>query len=182
MRLEEYFFADRYGRPIIGDAHVAGKVYGSAQYEDGKQILSSYVLDFGYDDSDKIVRVVTKSGSLYELGSVHPDYSELRAVYEAGEDVLEDWTLYKVHLGYKILGKKMGAEGTIISGVIVGQNGNYITILSGDEATPRTILVCWPHMAFKTSIKLSRGSLERIPYDREHFEEAFGVLCRPRFF
>jgi hypothetical protein len=50
---------------------LAGKVYGRESYKNGTPIITSPII--GVHDEDT---VMTKSGSVYKLGSVAPDYEQ----------------------------------------------------------------------------------------------------------
>lgn len=77
MRIEKWAISSRfvscYTAPEASLC-ITGNVYGSDRFSDGVEISTSTVKTVSYKD-DKLT-VETKSGSIYELGVVHPDYEE----------------------------------------------------------------------------------------------------------
>lgn len=51
---------------------ISGTVYGNPKFEDGKWITTSKIVGYDFDANC----VITKSNSLYELGTVNPDYEK----------------------------------------------------------------------------------------------------------
>jgi hypothetical protein len=74
VKLENWFLVygdyDPYKPPECNTQHLAGKVFGNPNFNDGEEIRTSPIVG---KEGDKIV---TKSGSVYELGEVLPDYEK----------------------------------------------------------------------------------------------------------
>ena len=74
MRMEDYVFTDREGRPVIltgekdQEFSVSGKVYGRKGFPDGSQVTSSLIV------SKVGVSVISRSCSISELGKMNTDY------------------------------------------------------------------------------------------------------------
>lgn len=73
MRIENWGISirDPFAATELQSYHLVGKVYGHPRYKDGDDIMTTAIV--GVIDG----RVVTKSGSEYELGEPHPDYEAL---------------------------------------------------------------------------------------------------------
>lgn len=74
MRIEDWSVvsdADPYTAPELIRPQLRGHVYGHPKFEDGHLVHTSYIKEV------KDGKVITASGSEYELGVVDPDYEKL---------------------------------------------------------------------------------------------------------
>lgn len=73
MRIENWCVTSRptnpYQPPELQGRHLHGKVYGHPHFPDGEELMTSRIA-LMYNANE----VVTKSGSVYELGEVDPAY------------------------------------------------------------------------------------------------------------
>jgi hypothetical protein len=75
IRLESWAFGihynDEYTAPEAGNPVFYGKVYGHPKHADGALIRTSTVVGFSTEG-----KIITRSGSVYELGVVNPEYEK----------------------------------------------------------------------------------------------------------
>lgn len=74
MRMENWaIVSDPYQAPEISGQYLRGNIYNSVnpRHEDGDGITTSRIVGKTSDN-----KVITKSGSVYELGVVLPDYEQ----------------------------------------------------------------------------------------------------------
>jgi len=205
MKLSNYFFSDLKGRPLIPEEGqeycVTGEVYDRPGFTDGTAITTSFIA--ARDENS----VNTKSGSVYVLGEMSPDYEEMLEANEAGVPIGYSWILRKDH---HLLNKvpKMGEvkdlndvlsapvhTGLVMEcncdskksgyvGEVICQNGNKVTLKTFEptkndfEEKDVEIFVVWPSYDFVTEAEIRIGrSLAGIPY--EEFQDSFLRKCRP---
>ena len=181
------YFCNRSGVPVksihrMGGTFLRGQVFGREGFREGQWIITSRISRVVYD-GPTIKEVWTSSGSRYLIESVCPEYQEFMEAIEGGEPILLDWTMYKAHGGYQILGHLFVSEKSI-TGMVVAQDGNWITIevirnwfaTEDSEAREKLrLLVCWPSMSYKAAEHLE-GTDKIVGLE---VEEAFGLKCRP---
>ncbi len=66
-------------------SHGLGDSYGRERMEDGSTITTSKVVELSE------TKLITRSGSEYELGEMHPDYLSFIEACQKGIPVLKDW-------------------------------------------------------------------------------------------
>lgn len=84
MKIDEWVLQAKY----LGTKKISGKVYGNPEFEEGEPITTSSVI--GKTEDGKLI---TKSGSIYELGNPAEDYE--RAYPSARDRVLEQLDVVK---------------------------------------------------------------------------------------
>lgn len=74
MRLENWAVVntDPYRAPEDQKPHLSGKVYGHPRFEDGHDIVTSHIVSIDAVNHT----VTTNSGSVYELGTVDPEWEK----------------------------------------------------------------------------------------------------------
>lgn len=76
MRLENWSVVspqtDPYKAPELCSLVLRGNVYGHPNFEDGKEIITSTIVETTDDG-----KIKTYSGNVYELGEVDPEYERL---------------------------------------------------------------------------------------------------------
>lgn len=69
MRLENWYvtndFLNPYVAPELKPCYLIGNVYGHPRFEDGRQVITSRIMEI--KDKGDHKEAVTKSGSIYEL-------------------------------------------------------------------------------------------------------------------
>lgn len=203
-RLENYFFVNHDGSPVVpdtdGDVYLTGEVYEREGFEDGSFIRTSYLE--GWNE----YQARTGSGTVYELGQINADYEEMLKAIDEGVSVIVKWELdlkenilnqippddcydpeevakylssANMHAGYMLSGQTL--EDDMAHGEIVGQDGNYVTLRVGEgfQLKNKRYFVCWNDPHFTMKISLFCGRVCGISV----LEESFMVKgCRPKFF
>lgn len=69
IRIEDWHVSGNpYAAPEVRTLHLSGKIYGHQDFPNGSNVSTSAI------DGSENGLIKTKSGSLYEIGSVNPDY------------------------------------------------------------------------------------------------------------
>lgn len=197
MRIENYFFANKEGVPVIPTEEseerpfLIGYIYGRPGKDDGSLVRTSRLISW----DDKVAH--TSSGSVYELYGMNADYAEYVNAVNGGDIIITDWRIVKGSFlkddhkkysdvrdmfrhGLEIIGTNT-KDGEMISGEIIGQEGNYLTIVTSDKETIRCFVV-WRDMEFGMQAIIQLGILEiETGLDYDDFEESFILKSRPKF-
>ena len=209
MKIEKYYFTNGEGELVTtengtDDLCLMGLVYGKPGFDDGDLIQTSTIKEVGETS------VTTFSGSVYELGEMNPDYSEMLAVKATGMPVIKDWDLEQRTLLDKIPEKTpksieefteglKGAKtyvGLVLSGIddngkhicgeVIDQEGNFVTLLLSDpedifKLIETKCFVCWREFSKKARRDIEwTGEIAGLDYDNT-FDYSFLMKCRPTF-
>ena len=74
MKMENWavvFTDHEYTAPELRVPKLGGNVYGHPRFEDGEEVVTSRIV------SIENKKVLTESGSLYELGEINPNYEAM---------------------------------------------------------------------------------------------------------
>ena len=177
-KLDNYFFVKNDGfidKVVLEESneiHAVGVVTGRPGVPDGSRITTSRIAKRTSSS------ITTKSGSKYILGEPHPDFVALKEAIKNDIPVITEWHLNGKHYlsGNDFLTKDP------IEGVIIAQDGNYITLQNcryNNETT--RYFVIWRNVDLATEIRLvlDEGVLN---LGREKFKRQFALNCVPTFF
>lgn len=181
-RKEIRFVINDEGNPIPVDRkghriRLVGSVYGRNGFPDGTAVATSYIA--------KLLEATatTDSGSVYELGEIHPDYAELLKAEESGQIIIRSWHLRRNSDGSPFM--LFGTDNTDspILGKVIKQNGNYVTLLCIDPKTKsekeEECFVIWRDFRPEAQFFIQFfGHIDGIRYPND-FEDSFRFRCRP---
>ncbi len=198
MVIDNFFLCGVDDTPTIdlaSDFRIAGEIYGSPEFPNGSTIVTNFIEEM----DDKIA--VTHSGHKYGLGTKNRDYSEMLEAYHEGVPILENWSIESQKL--TISGPDFSTEtyigcilttndvetGKRVRGEVIGQEGNFVTIIISDEENPtelteKEVFVIWSKWAPVTKARVSFTGYydEGKNFPVEEVDEAFLVECRPVFY
>ena len=211
MKLKDYYICDIKSNPVIvrdGDdskeLFLAGNVYGRPGFPDGSTIRTSAIASLNE------LEATTKSGSVYELDGVCPDYKDFLEAHERGIEILSNWNLALVdniminvpsfddpdalekardpdnlHIGYMLSART--PSGSQVYGEVIGQHGNYVTVnvmrwFNNDaKIDVKEFFVVWRSVNIETEMSLSLlREVAGLKYNT--FEPAFHLKSRPKIF
>ena len=130
--------------------------------------------------------VVTKN-SIYNLGSISPDYQEFLEVSNKGISFAANWEIYgeRKEFGYYLRADYYSKEQkSRITARIASQEGNFLTIQrligKGNFAEKETVFVCWNTISPYAMSEIQ--TVGRVASDIEYvyFQEFNGINCRPK--
>lgn len=127
MKMENYYWCSYdHKRVVIPEEGVpyclGGEGYGRQGFKDGTRIQTSSIVTVENGVA------TTRSGSVYELGSMHPDYVEILSAIEEGTPVIKEWSLEgNLRDGYILTGH-VHVDVVLVSRKVTSQEGNFITI------------------------------------------------------
>lgn len=196
MKLENYYFTDRRLNPAVVYAYrLAGNVFGREGVEDGSMLYTSYIAS--HDDKT----ATTESGSVYELGQIHPDYTDMLKKIESGIPIITQCSIITneifpdgttgLHVDGEIMSVKDGDyihsdQGHWFEGKVIGQKENLLTIrcynIDGklEKCRDITAYIVWPeYFSDETEKCFILEGLNKDQYDPD-LEETFSLKCRPR--
>ena len=177
-KIEKYYYVkmDETGKETVvrpDEANcIGGRVYGHDKFPDGSLITTSQIRD------EKGDRVMTENFSVYHLGAMHPDYADYLEAVKADIPVITDWALTGFfRSGYNLTGET--EEGRKISGKVIAQDGNYITLSQQGK-----YFVLWRNM--KAGVKEAKEFGQYLDFDCRKgcgdFDNVMELECRPRLF
>lgn len=158
------------------------------QYEDewaritgSRYCVTSKVLDVSEDG-----KVVTKN-SMYQLGTISPDYQEFLEVSRRGMLYVANWSLYGDKEGYFLRANMYPKRKFILAAKVIAQNGNFLTIqrIINDTKSkitwgkPEKIFVCWNAMSAETLENIEKTGKVAADLEVDNFQEFNGKKCRP---
>jgi len=130
---------------------------------------------------------VSTEYSMYQLGTISPDYQEFLESNKKGILYVANWSIYGDKSGYYLRADIYPKKKFIAVAKIVSQNGNFLTIqrITPDSITknvwkePETIFVCWNVMSYEmiSAIRNTGKVADDLYYD--NFQEFNGKICRP---
>ena len=130
-------------------------------------------------------KVVTQN-SIYQLGTVSPDYNDFLEAIRKGIHYVAEWSIYECNGTYYLRAHSYPNKKLMVIAKIIAQNGNFLTIqrLTQESISknvwrePETIFVCWNTMSTEMSTKLQKE--ERVAgIEYTEFQEFNGINCRP---
>lgn len=197
MKLENYFFVNNRLNPsVVGAIRLAGNVFGREGVEDGHTLYSSSVVR---NDGKT---ATTFTGSVYELGKMHPDYTDLLKAIENDVPIISQCGYITnenfpdgttgLQIDGEIVAIKDGEyvhsnQGHWFVGKIIGQKENFLTIRcyeidfeETDTHKDITAFIVWPEYFDDETGKCDLlENLDEDYYDSD-FEETFLLKCRPK--
>ncbi len=198
MVIDNYFLCGVGDTPTIDlakDFRIAGEIYGSPEFPNGSTIVTNFI-----EEMDEKT-AVTHSGHKYELREKNRDYSEMLKAYHEGVPILENWSIKSQKLTISgpdnstetyigcILIANDAETGKRVRGEVIGQEGNFVTIIISDEENhaelaKKEVFVIWSKWAPETKARVSFTGYydEEKNFPVEEVDEAFLVECRPVFY
>lgn len=169
-KLDNYFFvkADGFIEKVVLDSHemhVIGTVTKRPGVPDGSRITTSQIVRRTSNT------VTTRSGSKYILGNPHPDFVDLKKAITENVPIITEWHLN----GKRYLSGMNFLTAEPIEGIVVAQDGNYITLKHNDKIS--RYFVIWRNVDLITETHLiMTGAIEY-----ETFKRQFSLDCVPNF-
>lgn len=131
---------------------ILGESYGREGFEDGKLIHTSAIKELTEDG-----KVVTYSGSVYDLGEKHPDYVAFEKAVNEGLPILKRWSISKLSDGDEvyICGYTEKVPRPNFAKKIIAQEGAVITAFDGTK-----VFVDWISIGGVQKMRVMEGSVK----------------------